>query len=133
LRAAQNTIAANPLLGIRAADLKLAARALLKGAAGQPKLFLSHLVDYSGALVDVGAGKSTIRPIPRTSASPTRVAEQLPLRACCRPTAGRAGLDQVHRRHRSEHLDKERARFLVSLIVDGMAPEQHDPRQPGAP
>ena len=64
-RAAQNTLTANPLIGIRAADLQLAARALLKGAAKQPTLFMRHFAEYAGALGDVVRGKSTVAPDPK--------------------------------------------------------------------
>ena len=124
LRAAQNTIAANPLLGIRAADLKLAARALLKGAAGQPKLFLSHLVDYSGALVDVARGKSTIQADTKDKrfADPAWQSSFFHKRLLQAYSRTGQGLDQFIDATDLSELDKERARFLVSLIVDGMAP-----------
>jgi hypothetical protein len=64
-RAAQNTIAASPLLGIRASDLKLAAGAMLKGAARHPALFLRHLGHCAGELVDVARGVSEIGADPK--------------------------------------------------------------------
>ena len=123
-RAAQNTLAANPLLGIRAADLTLAARALLKGAASQPRLFLRHLADYGGALVEVARGKSGIEPDPKDKrfADPAWQSNGLYRRLLQAYTRTGQGLDRFIAATSLSTIDKERARFLASLIVDGLAP-----------
>ena len=123
-RVAQNTIAANPLLGIRAADLKLAASALLKGAAGQPKLLMRHFADYAGALVEVARGNSAIQPDPKDKrfADPAWQSSFLHRRLQQAYTCTGQGLARFIGDTKLSSIDKERARFLASLIVDGMAP-----------
>ena len=123
-RAAQNTLTANPLIGIRAADLQLAARALLKGAAKQPTLFMRHFAEYAGALGDVVRGKSTVAPDPkdRRFADPAWQTNFLHRRLMQIYLQSAQGIDKFISATDLSALDKERAQFLASLIVDGMAP-----------
>ena len=111
-RAAQNTIAANPLLGIRAADLKLAAGALLKGAAGQPRLFMRHLTAYAGAMVDVARDKTVVEPDPKDKrfADPAWQSNPVYRRLMQTYLAHAAGARPLHRRHQAERASTRSAR-----------------------
>ena len=131
-RAAQNTLTANPLIGIRAADLQLAARALLKGATKQPTLFMRHFAEYAGALGDVVRGKSTVAPDPKDKrfADPAWQTSFLHRRLMQVYTRERPGHRQVHHRDRPERA-RQGAGALPGLADRRRhGAEQHDPRQP---
>jgi polyhydroxyalkanoate synthase len=123
-RAAHNTIAANPLLGIRAADLQLAARAMLKGAATQPKLFVKHLAGYAAELVGVARGRSAIAADQKDKrfADPAWQGNAMYRRLLQAYLSTGQRVDKYITAMGLSAVEKERARFLASLVVDGSAP-----------
>jgi polyhydroxyalkanoate synthase len=123
-QAAQHTLAANPLVGVRGADLLAAARALIGHMARNPGVAARQYLAFVADLAQIATGRSELAP----AAQDKRFAdsawrESLPYRALAQAWLawGRAlnGLvDEVGMDKR----DAERARFVVSLFVDALAP-----------
>jgi polyhydroxyalkanoate synthase subunit PhaC len=123
-QAAQHTLAANPLVGVRSADLLAAARSLIGHMARNPGVAVRQYVSFVGDLARIASGRSELAP----AAQDKRFAdsawkESLPYRALAQAWLawGRAlngFIDQAG----MEKRDAERARFVVSLFVDAMAP-----------
>ena len=121
-QAAQHTLAANPLVGVRGADLA-AARALIGHMARNPACRRSQYLPSSPTWHKIATGRSELAP----AAQDKRFAdsawkESLPYRALAQAWLawGRAlngFIDEVGMDKR----DAERARFVVSL-VDALAP-----------
>ncbi|HEU4923247.1 MAG TPA: class II poly(R)-hydroxyalkanoic acid synthase, partial [Burkholderiales bacterium] len=123
-QAAENTLAANPLVGVRGADLLAAARSLLGHMARHPGIAARQYLSFVGDLARIASGRSELAP----AAQDKRFAdpawrESLPYRALAQAWLawGRA-LNGFIDEAGMEKRDAERARFVVSLFVDAMAP-----------
>ena len=123
-RAAHSTLAATPLIGIRAADLKRAAGIFAGAMLKQPRKVAKHLGSYAKELGRVAAGTSETQgdPKDRRFADPAWQSSPLHRRLLQAYLATGRGLNQFIDDTDLDAKDKERARFLVSLIVDGIAP-----------
>ncbi|HEV2430280.1 MAG TPA: alpha/beta fold hydrolase, partial [Burkholderiales bacterium] len=122
--AAQHTLAANPLVGVRSTDLLAAARSLLGHMARNPGIAARQYFCFVGDLARIASGCSELAP----AAQDKRFAdsawkESLPYRALAQAwlACGRA-LNGFIDEAGMEKRDAERARFVVSLFVDAMAP-----------
>jgi polyhydroxyalkanoate synthase len=123
-QAAQHTLAANPLVGVRGADLLAAARALIGHMARNPGVAARQYLAFVADLAQIATGRSELAP----AAQDKRFAdsawrESLPYRALAQAWLawGRAlngFVDEVGMDKR----DAERARFVVALFVDALAP-----------
>jgi hypothetical protein len=81
-QASQNTLAANPLIGIQRSDVAAAARSLLGLIAVSPQRATLHFANYVKELISVVKGDSTLAPDPeRPALRRSRVAIQLHLPA----------------------------------------------------
>src|SRR6516164_4362757 len=123
-QAAQHTLAANPLIGVRGADILDSARVLAGQIVSNP---IAATKEYLGLLTELGRiaiGASELAP----DAKDKRFAdpawkESLVYRALAQSylawgNALYGFLDQA----KMDKRDAERARFVVSLLVDAMAP-----------
>jgi polyhydroxyalkanoate synthase subunit PhaC len=133
-QAVENTLAANPLVGVRAADIAGAARVLLGHMARSPLLATRQYLKLLGEVGRIATGRSELAP----PAGDKRFAdpawkESAAYRAvaqCYLAWGGalNAFIDEADMPAR----DAERARFIVSLLVDAAAPTNTLPGNPAA-
>ena len=118
------TLAANPLVGVRAQDLLAAACVLLEQALRHPGFAFRQYLYFSNELARIGTGRSQLAP----HAQDRRFADPAWKESPAYRSLAQAWLawaqslerfvDEVGLARR----DAERARFVVSLVVDAMAP-----------
>src|SRR5215468_2229170 len=123
-QAAQHTLAANPLVGVRGEDILDSARLLLGQVLSNPVAAAQQYLTFLGELGRIAAGASELAPDAkdRRFADPAWK-ESLTYRSLAQgylawSNALYGFLDQA----KIDKRDAERARFVVSLIVDAMAP-----------
>ncbi|HXW24599.1 MAG TPA: alpha/beta fold hydrolase [Xanthobacteraceae bacterium] len=123
-QAAQHTLAANPLVGVRSRDVFDSAAALVGRMIANPGLAAQQCLALLGELARIATGGSALAP----DAKDKRFADP-----AWRESAAYRALAQVYiawgealnRFIDAAQMDKrdaERARFVVSLLVDAMAP-----------
>ena len=123
-QADQHTLAANPLVGVRGADLFAAARSLIGHVARNPGLAFQQCFSLAAELTRIATGRSELAPAVQDKRfADSAWKESLPYRTLAQAWLawGRAlngFIDEVG----MEKRDAERARFVVSLFVDAMAP-----------
>ena len=123
-QAAQNTLAANPLVGVRAEDIVDAARMLLAQMAGNPWVAARHYLSFLGELGRIVTGASELAPDEKDRRfTDPAWKESVAYRALAQGYLawGRA-LYRFVDDAKMEERDAERARFVVSLLVDAMSP-----------
>jgi polyhydroxyalkanoate synthase len=123
-QAAQNTLAANPLVGVRGQDIADSARMLLGQMVSSPGLVARQYFSFLGELGRIATGRSELAP----DAKDKRFADP----AWKESTAYRAlaqcylawgdALNKFVDEAKLNKRDTERARFVVSLLVDAMSP-----------
>jgi polyhydroxyalkanoate synthase subunit PhaC len=122
--AAENTLAANPLVGVRFEDLVDAARMLIGKMAGNPAIAARLYLSFLGELGRIAVGGSELAP----DAKDKRFAdpawkESAPYRALAQAYLAWGGaLNRFVDEAEMDRRDAERARFIISLLVDAMAP-----------
>lgn len=121
---AAHTLAANPLVGVRGQDILAAARVLFGQAARHPALAFQEYLSFVSELGLIASGRSELAPPPQDKrfADPAWK-ESLPYRALAQTYfAWGQALGRFVDAIGLEKRDAERARFVVSLLVDAMAP-----------
>src|SRR3974377_1718066 len=123
-QAAQNTLAANPLVGVRLEDILDSARLLVGQVLSSPGLAAREYLRFLGELGRIATGRSELAP----DAKNKRFADSAwkdsaiyrALAQCYLAWGG--ALNRFVDDAKIEKRDAERARFIVSLLVDAMAP-----------
>jgi polyhydroxyalkanoate synthase len=134
LHASQNTLAANPLVGIRRKEVLATAATLLARLAREPRAVSKQYGKFLGELLRVATGRAAIAP----AAGDRRFAD-----AKWADSAGFRRLLQAYLALGKTldacvdeaHLDPantDRARFVVSLLVDALAPTNFIVTNPAA-
>src|SRR5262245_14620548 len=123
-QAAQHTLAANPLVGVRGRDILDSACVLLGQMMSNPGLAVREYLSFLGELGRIATGRSELAP----DAADKRFAdpawkESVAYRAlaqCYMAWGGALGrfVDEA----KMDKRDRERARFVVALLVDAMSP-----------
>jgi polyhydroxyalkanoate synthase len=123
-QAAQHTLAANPLVGVRGQDILDSARILLGQTLSNPAVAARQSLAFLAELGRIATGGSELAPDAkdRRFADPAWK-ESVPYRSLAQVylawgNALNRFLDQANLNKR----DAERARFVVSLVVDAMSP-----------
>jgi polyhydroxyalkanoate synthase len=123
-QAAQHTLAANPLVGVRAQDLLDSARVLLGQMITHPGVAAQQYLSFLGELGRIATGGSELAPDARDKrfADPawTESALYRALAQCYLAWGG--SLNRFVDEAKMDKRDAERARFVVSLFVDAMSP-----------
>jgi polyhydroxyalkanoate synthase subunit PhaC len=133
-RAVENTLAANPLVGVRAADIFGAARVLVEQMARNPLLAFQGYVSLAQELGRILTGRSELAP----AAGDKRFAdpawkESAGYRALVQSyLAWSAALAKFVDEAQMPKRDADRARFIVSLLVDAASPTNTLPGNPAA-
>lgn len=132
--AAENTLAYNPLLGLRRRDLATAAAALLKAVAISPRLASRYGGAYLSELSKVVRGDSEAKPDPkdRRFADPAWQSNFLYRRLMQAHGVTQKSLDDFIDHSRLDARNKGRARFFASLVTDALAPSNFVLTNPAA-
>ena len=123
-QAAQHTLAANPLVGVRGQDILGAAQMLLGQMVRSPGLAAQQYLYFLGEVGRIATGQSALAPDPKdkrfadpawkeSTAYRALVQTYLAWGGALNKFVGEAGMGKR---------DAERARFVVSLFVDAMSP-----------
>ncbi|MEM7524848.1 MAG: alpha/beta fold hydrolase [Pseudomonadota bacterium] len=125
--ASENTLALNPIVGVRGQDLFAAGANVMRVLAGQPQMVAKQWMDFAGEFANIVAGKSDVAPTPkdRRFADPawrsngvSRTLMQSYLKWAETVTDTVEALDLPDR-------DAARARLVTSIFVDAMAPSNN--------
>jgi polyhydroxyalkanoate synthase subunit PhaC len=123
-QAAEHTLAANPLVGVRGQDILDSASTLLGRMVSNPTVVAREHLSFLGELARILTGGSELVP----DAKDKRFAdpawkESVPYRALAQCyLAWGAALNRFVDAAKMDKRDAERARFVVSLLVDAMSP-----------
>jgi len=123
-RAAQNTLVANPLVGVRGRDIFDSARALAGQVIRNPGSAAKQYLSFLGELGRIATGGSALTPDPKDKrfADPAWK-DSAPYRALAQAyLAWGSALNRFIDEANMDKRDAERARFVVSLLVDALAP-----------
>ncbi|MBV8823374.1 MAG: alpha/beta fold hydrolase [Bradyrhizobiaceae bacterium] len=123
-RAAQNTLAANPLVGVRGRDIFDSARALAGQVIRNPGSAAKQYLSFLGELGRIATGGSALAPDPKDKrfADPAWK-ESGAYRALAQVYLAWGGaLNRFIDEANMDKRDAERARFVISLFVDALAP-----------
>jgi len=123
-RAAQNTLAANPLVGVRGRDIFDCARALGGQVIRNPGAATKQYLSFLGELGRIAIGSSALTPDPKDKrfADPAWK-ESAAYRALAQAYLAWGGaLNRFIDEANMDKRDAERARFVVLLFVDALAP-----------
>jgi polyhydroxyalkanoate synthase len=121
---AAHTLAANPLVGVRTEDILAAARVLLEQGLRHPVLAMAQYCGFLAELGRIAVGRSKLAP----AAHDRRFADPAWKESPAYRALAQAWLAWGEALHRfvdaagMEKRDTERARFVVSLVVDALAP-----------
>jgi polyhydroxyalkanoate synthase subunit PhaC len=123
-QASRNTLALNPLVGLRAQDLLDSAGTLFKAMLHEPRVAATAWLSFLAELTEIAGGKSDRVPQPgdKRFTDPTWTNSALHSRLLKAYLAGAAALENfVAQTHLSE-VDKQRASLFITILVDALAP-----------
>jgi polyhydroxyalkanoate synthase len=123
-QAAQHTLAANPLVGVRGQDILDSARTLLGRMMSNPGIAAREYLCFLGELGRIAAGGCELAPDPKDKrfADPAWK-ESVAYRALAQCYLAWSGaLNRFVDQAKMDKRNTERARFVVSLLVDAMSP-----------
>jgi polyhydroxyalkanoate synthase len=123
-QAAQFTLAANPLVGVRGRDILDSAGVLLGRVAANPRVAAKHTFSFLGELVRIATGGSAVAPDAKDKrfADPAwQDSAAYRALAQCYLAWGNA-LNRFVDEAQMDKRDADRARFVVSLLVDALSP-----------
>ena len=123
-QAAEHTLAANPLIGVRGQDILDSASTLFGRMVSNPAVAARQYLSFLGELGRILTGGSELVPDARDKrfADPAWK-ESFPYRALAQCyLAWGAALNRLVDEAKMDKRDAERARFVVSLVVDAMSP-----------
>ncbi len=123
-QAAQHTLAANPLVGVRGQDFLDSARVLLGQMISQPGLAARQYLSFLGELGRIATGGSELAPDPKDKRfADLAWQESVAHRALAQCYLAWGGaLNRFVDTAKMDKRDAARARFVVSLLVDAMSP-----------
>ncbi len=122
--AAKNTLALNPIVGVRSEDLVQASGTLLKALASQPNILANQWMNLAGELAKVVTGQSDIEADKRDRrfADPAWKSSGLHKALMQSYLAWSKAVTDAVEETDLEGKDAARARLATSILVDAMAP-----------
>jgi polyhydroxyalkanoate synthase len=123
-QAAHHTLAANPLIGVRNEDIVDSARVLATEMLRHPGIAAGQCLELLGELGCIAVGRSPRAPDARDKrfADPAWT-ESVPYRILAQSyLAWGAALDRLVDEIAMDEIHAERARFVISLLVDALSP-----------
>lgn len=123
-KAAETPTALNPIIGIRGRDLVKSLGVVMAHAARQPAPFARHFANYSKDLLEIVSGKSEIAPEKRDRRfqDPTWKYNPVYKYSLQSWLAMRKGLEGWIADSGADEADQIRAKFILDLIADSLAP-----------
>jgi polyhydroxyalkanoate synthase subunit PhaC len=123
-QAARNTLALNPLVGLRSQDLLDGAATVLKAITNEPTIVARQWLSFIGELGKILAGQSERSPQAgdRRFADATWQNSNLHRRLLQAYLAWGSAVDQFVDQSSLDELDKTRARLFTTIFVDALAP-----------
>jgi Poly-beta-hydroxybutyrate polymerase (PhaC) N-terminus len=123
-QAADNTLAANPLIGVRQEDIIESANVLFQRIMANPGLAATQYAAFLGELGRIASGSSELAPDVKDKRFVDAAWKDAPVyRALAQSYLAWSGaLNRFVDQAEMEDRDRLRARFIVSLFVDAMAP-----------
>jgi polyhydroxyalkanoate synthase subunit PhaC len=123
-QATDNTLAANPLIGVRQEDIMESATVLFQRIMANPGLAATQYAAFLGELGRIANGSSELAPDGKDKRFADPAWKDAPAyRALAQSYLAWSGaLNRFVDRAEMEDRDRLRARFIVSLFVDAMAP-----------
>ena len=123
-RASENTLAPNPLIGLRAADFAEATQSLLKLATASPGATVGSLAKYAKALGQIVQGKSEVAPEPkdRRFADPAWQSNFAYKRLMQNYLLTHNEFHNLIADSKLGEREKGQAQFLTALVTDALAP-----------
>jgi poly[(R)-3-hydroxyalkanoate] polymerase subunit PhaC len=133
-QATDNTLAANPLIGIRQEDIMESAGVLLQRIIANPGLAATQYAAFLGELGRIASGHSELAPDGKDKRFADPAWKDAPAyRALAQSYLAWSGaLNRFVDQAEMEDRDRLRARFIVSLFVDAFAPTNTINGNPGA-
>jgi polyhydroxyalkanoate synthase len=122
--AVRNTLAANPLIGLRRKDVLAAATTLLAQLARQPRMLARQYANFVGECAHIATGRSTLSAAAgdRRFADPAWTSNAAFRRLLQSYVALGRTFDRCVDQAGMDPAGTERARFITSLFVDAIAP-----------
>lgn len=123
-QAARNTLALNPLVGLRSQDLLDGAASMFKAISNEPTVAASQWLGFMSELAQIIAGTSDRGPEAgdRRFADSTWKTSKLHHGLLQAYLAWASALDTFVNRSSLNELDKTRARLITTILVDALAP-----------
>ena len=132
--ASENTLALNPLVGLRTEDLRAAAGTVMKALAGQPQLLAQQWLSFAGEFSKIVTGQSDLAADARDRRFADPAWKTSPLHKAVMQSYmawGKAVTETVEKTSLPDR-DAARARLLTSILVDTMAPSNNPLLNPTA-
>jgi polyhydroxyalkanoate synthase len=132
--AAENTLALNPLVGVRSEDLMQASATVMKALVSAPQVVATQWMNFASEFGKIAMGNSDVAPDPkdRRFADPAWKSSNLHKALAQSYMAwGKAVTDMVANT-KLEGQDAARARLVTSIFVDAMAPSNNPLLNPTA-
>jgi polyhydroxyalkanoate synthase subunit PhaC len=125
--AAQNTLALNPLVGVRTEDLVQAAGAVMRAVATHPQALMQQWMGFSQEFARIVTGQSEVSADPkdRRFADPAWKASGLHKALMQSYVAWGNAVTELVERTDLPDKDAARARLVTSIFVDAMAPSNN--------
>jgi len=122
--AAQNTLALNPLIGMRTEDLMQGARTVLGALAAQPQIVAQQWMDFMKEMGRIVTGQSEVEPDSKDKrfAHPAWNENRFHKALMQSYTAWAKTVQEAVEKTGLEGKDAARARLVTSIFVDAMAP-----------
>ena len=132
--AAKNTLALNPLVGVRTEDLVAAAGTLLRAMAGQPDLLARQWMSFATEMGSILTGQSPIEADPRDRrfADPAWKSSGLHKGLMQSYVAWGKAVTELVEQTDLPQKEAARARLMTSIFVDTMAPSNNPLLNPTA-
>ena len=123
-QALRHTLALNPLVGLRGKDLFDSAGILFNAMLNEPKVAVAQWVSFLGELSEIIGGKSNRAPQPgdKRFTDPTWTNSALHSRLLKAYLAWSAAVENFISRTSLNEVDKQRANFFTTILVDALAP-----------
>ena len=123
-QASRHTLALNPLVGLRSKDLFDSAGILFNAMLNEPKVAVAQWVSFLGELSEIIGGKSNRAPQPgdKRFTDPTWTNSALHSRLLKAYLAWSAAVENFISRTSLNEVDKQRANFFTTILVDALAP-----------
>jgi len=132
--AAENTLALNPIVGVRGQDLLAAGAGVMRVMASQPQMMAKAWLGFASEMTDIAMGKSERAPArgDRRFADPDWHGQGVPKALMQTYLAWAEDLTETVEKLDLPDRDAARARLVTSIFVDAMAPSNNFFANPAA-